>query len=351
MVVARRTIAVMRTSRIVFPDMDRELAALVTQIPPGRTATCGELAAALGDPIAARWVGQSLLAHPHHAACGCHRIVRAGGVVGKFASGEIDNLAKIRRLEEEGVAVVDGKVDLDRHALKFRRHAASAPLAVLRATQAAWAERFSFAGSPRDVELVAGLDVSYLDARRAVGAYALVDAVSLELQWSVTLERAVQFPYISTYLAFRELPILWDLVDAARAASRLADVFLVDGSGILHPRRAGVATCFGVSTGLPTVGVTKKPLYGRPDRTGLSTGEWTYVRGDDGSPLGAAMKTTPRGKKPIYLSPGDRIDVDAAVDVVVRMIAGHKLPEPIYWADRLSRQQAQRRKRSEASRR
>ena len=190
----------------------------------------------------------------------------------------------------------------------------------------------------------------------------LVAAATRELVWSIAIERAVEFPYISTYLAFRELPLLWELVDAAHAAGRAANVYLVDGSGILHHRRGGIATCFGVSTDLPTIGVTKKLLCGRPDRTDLPPGDWSYVRDPAGSldrtepeepvePIGAALRSSPRSGKLIYISPGHRIDVDASVRVVQYLLAGRKLPEPIYWADRLSREEAQSRKAANTIRR
>jgi deoxyribonuclease V len=332
----------MQSLRLEVPDMDLALSELVEQIPRGGAATYGGLAAVLGDPVAARWVATRLLAHRHDADCRCHCVVLAGGIVGKYVSGETRNREKVARLEAEGAAVVGGRIDLDAHRFELPRSAKAAPLARLREMQAAWAEKFSSEGHADAPRSIAGLDVSYIGATRAVATYAVVEPGSLDLVWSVSIEREVRFPYISTYLAFRELPMLWDLVDAARAAGRLADIHLVDGSGVLHQRRGGVATCFGVSTGLTTIGVTKSLLFGRADRSRLSAGEWTYVRDVDGSPQGAALKTTPRGKKPIYVSPGYRIDVDAAVRIVEQSLAGHKLPEPLYWADRLSRKDARR---------
>jgi deoxyribonuclease V len=212
---------------------------------------------------------------------------------------------------------------------------------MLRDVQAHWARGFSGEAPGEFPERAAGLDVSYISERQAVGAYALVHIPTGELEWSFTIEREVRFPYISTYLAFRELPILWDLIEVASAAGRLADVFLVDGSGILHPRRGGVATCFGVSTDLATIGVTKTLLHGRPDEEKLPVGQWTYVR-DEGEILGAAIRTSPRSRKPIYVSPGHRMNTDAAIETVDRLALGRKLPEPIYWADRLSREAARK---------
>ena len=103
-----------------------------------------------------------------------------------------------------------------------------------------------------------------------MAAYALVETETGRLVWSATVRRRVAFPYISTYLSFREIPIYLDLLDEVRAAGRLSEVLLVDGSGILHHRHAGVASHLGVVASLPTVGVTKKLLCGRVDIEGMA---------------------------------------------------------------------------------
>ena len=86
-----------------------------------------------------------------------------------------------------------------------------------------------------------------------------------ELVWSAKIRRAIRFPYITSYLTFRELPILLELLGEVRAAGRMAPVLLVDGSGILHPRRFGVASHLGVAADAATIGVTKKLLCGKVD--------------------------------------------------------------------------------------
>ena len=146
----------------------------------------------------------------------------------------------------------------------------------------------------------------------------------------------VKFPYISSYLSFRELPVLVDLYDAARNAGRLADLFMIDGTGIMHPRRAGIATHFGILTDTPTLGITKKLLAGKFNGQDVPALEpRDVIDGDE--LLGVALRPRESSKKFIWASPGHRMDVATASATTLQMLRGRRLPEPIYWADRLSR--------------
>jgi deoxyribonuclease V len=137
-------------------------------------------------------------------------------------------------------------------------------------------------------------------------------------------------------LSFRELPLLLEMLDGVRTAGRLTEVVLVDGSGILHHRHAGIASYLGVAAGLPTIGVTKKLLCGQVDWEDLQAGE---ARGVvyQGQRIGVALRPTAGSRRPIFVSPGHRVDLDFAEGLVRRLLRGRRLPEPLYWADRLGR--------------
>ena len=251
------------------PDLERGLRDLLAQIPPGRVATCGDLAEALGNRIAARWIGHYALHHDHQPGCQCHRIVRVGGELGGYAGGSI--AAKTRKLADEGVLVRQGLIDLERFS--FRDFLSDRPLQQLRLVQERIQRRIILRPRRRMPELVAGVDVAYPRPDLGVAAYALVETSTGELVWSTSVCRPVAFPYVSTYLSFREIPILLDLLDEVRTAGRMAEVLLVDGSGILHHRHAGIASHLGVVASLPTIGVTKKLLCGKVDIEGMAPGE------------------------------------------------------------------------------
>ena len=172
-----------------------------------------------------------------------------------------------------------------------------------------------------------------------MAAYALVEVATGELLWSTTIRRAAGFPYISSYLTFRELPLLIELIDTVRAQDRIAPVILVDGTGILHPRRAGIASHLGVVTGLPTIGVTKKLLCGQVDIAGLQPLESRPVVLDD-QPVGAAIRSTSGSRRPLFISPGSGLNLASAEQIVRAVLSGRRLPLPLYWADRLSRNHA-----------
>ncbi|NQT41381.1 MAG: endonuclease V [Planctomycetes bacterium] len=321
-----------------IPDLPQNLRELLVQIPAGRVTTYTALAEALGHRIATRWVGHFLLHHDHAADCPCHRVVRVGGHLGRYCTGDVDQ--KARLLRSEGIAVHDETVDLGEFF--FDRFQSDRPLEQLRRIQAELPEAVILKPLRPEPKQIGGVDVSYTfrgPITEGVAGYALVEPDGGKLIWSTTVRRRVIFPYISTFLAFRELPLLLDLLDEVRSAGRLADLVLVDGSGILHPHTAGIATHLGVVTSLPTVGVTKKLLCGDVRISGLGAGQSRPVI-MDGQPRGVAIRATEGSRRPIFVSPGHRTTVAQAEAVVRRLLCGRRLPEPLYWADRLSRSAA-----------
>jgi deoxyribonuclease V len=139
-------------------------------------------------------------------------------------------------------------------------------------------------------------------------------------------------PYLPALLALREGSVLEGAVRALEAAP---DVLLVDATGRDHPRRAGLALHLGAVLGLPTVGVTHRPL--------LAGGDWPAdARGAtsplllDGEHVGAWVRTRP-GARPLAVHAGWRTSVDTAVEVVLTATRGHRTPEPIRRARHLAR--------------
>jgi deoxyribonuclease V len=313
------------------PDLTLCLRQLLSQVPAGKVTTCGDLAVALGNKVAATWIGYSSLHHDHKPNCTCHRIIRAGGMLGPFITTSDE---KIRCLRDEGVVIQDGRVDWERFG--FREFASDYPLEQLRQIQESIQHQILVQPDCRIPKLVGGVDVAYPNAEEGVAAYALVETATGGLVWSTTIRRRVVFPYISTYLSFREIPILLDLLDEVRQAGRMADVLMVDGSGILHHRHAGIASHLGVVASIPTIGVTKKLLCGNVDIEGMTPCESRPVV-HEGRPIGIALRPTAGSRRPIFISPGHRVDLPFCEQLVRQLLTGHRLPEPIYWADRLSK--------------
>jgi deoxyribonuclease V len=315
-----------------IPDMVRHLGDLLAQIPVGRVTTCGALAEALGNSIAARWVGHYMAHHVHSADCPCHRVVRAGGLLGAYIAGSPEE--KGRRLRREGVEVRQGMVELERFA--HSSFVSSRPLEQLQQVQQAIVAQIRLRPPRRIPPFIGGVDVSYPHPQEGVAAYTLVETDTGQLVWSKTVRRRVEFPYITTYLTFRELPILVELLDEVRRAKQTASVLLVDGTGILHHRGAGIATHFGVVADVPTIGVTKKLLCGQVATESMQPGESRPVL-LEGRLAGVALRPTAGSRRPLFISPGHRVNLTFAEQVVRRTLLGRRLPEPLYWADRLSR--------------
>lgn len=321
----------------VIPDFDAETARLTRQIPRGRVSTYGDIADALGDRIASRYVGQFMLHHDHATDCPCHRVVRANGDIGHYITSSVEE--KVALLRKESIPVVNGRVDL--HDWRWRAFHAEQPLAELRGYQEQIQTRLRLdADDSLSIEEVGGVDVSFVPrSNRAVGVLVVVSVRTGELLRHVTHRASVTFPYISGYLAFRELPLLLGLVDKARQEIALPPVTLVDGSGILHPRRSGIASMLGCAANIVTIGVTKKHLWGSVDREGMLSYAPRPILVDD-RVQGFALLPPTRSRKPLYISPGHGIDAEQARDVVQRVMGTRRLPIPIYWADRLSREAA-----------
>ncbi|MFO0898706.1 MAG: endonuclease V [Pirellulales bacterium] len=320
----------------VLPDLEQCLTLLLANVPAGKVTTPRALAAALGLPQAAMWVARFTLRHPHRARCPCHRVVRAGGLLGGYVTGDLEE--KQRRLREDGVMCAAGRVDLAAHG--FQPRCEHPPLAELVGQQEDLAQRLRFSGGPRRVATVGGVDVSYR-GELAFAAYVECAWPSGEVLWSATVSTPIAFPYLPSLLTFRELPAMLAAVDAARTAGNLGDVLLVDGAGRLHPRSAGIAAHLGVVADLPTIGVTKRLLHGMADALPTTKGETALVR-IDGQAAGYALAPGGRSRRPLYVSPGHRTTLALTERIVPALLHARRLPAPLYWADRLSRREAQR---------
>jgi deoxyribonuclease V len=139
-------------------------------------------------------------------------------------------------------------------------------------------------------------------------------------------------PYIPGLLSFRELPAL---LEALALLSTQPDMVLIDGQGIAHPRRLGIAAHFGVATDLPTIGVAKKVLIGTSSTTLHDMrGAFTTLR-DDGEQIGWLLRSKV-GCLPLVVSPGHRVALATAPEMVLRFVTTYRLPEPTRLADRLA---------------
>jgi deoxyribonuclease V len=183
-----------------------------------------------------------------------------------------------------------------------------------------------------EIRTVAGLDLGFPGAAGGeVGRAALVvlRLPELEVVERQVVERPVGFPYIPGLLSFRESPVA---LAAFEALERRPDLLMVDGQGLAHPRRFGIACHLGVILDIPALGCAKSILVGRAAEPGPEPGAWTPLV-DRGETVGAALRTRAR-VKPVYVSIGHRVSLETAIDLTLRCGRGYRLPEPTRLADR-----------------
>ena len=177
--------------------------------------------------------------------------------------------------------------------------------------------------------LIGGADVGFEQEGEVTrAAMVLLSYPSLELVEYQVARVATTMPYIPGFLSFRETPALlaaWELL------SQKPNLLFVDGHGISHPRRLGVASHFGLLVDVPTIGGAKKRLCGKFGPLGDEPGALAPLL-DKGEQLASVLRSKTRCN-PLFVSTGHRVGLDSALMWVERCLKGYRLPEPTRWAD------------------
>jgi deoxyribonuclease V len=175
--------------------------------------------------------------------------------------------------------------------------------------------------SPRTV---AGIDVSVARFSRAGrAAVAVLSYPALDLIDLAVAEGDLSFPYVPGLLSFREAPLV---IQAWKRLQILPDVIIVDGQGIAHPRRLGIASHLGLLLDVPAIGCAKSRLIGDHQPLSPEAGSHCQLT-DEGEIIGAALRTR-NSTRPLYVSIGHRIDLPTAISLVLSCCRGLRLPEP-----------------------
>ena len=176
----------------------------------------------------------------------------------------------------------------------------------------------------REVNLVAGADFGYSYMEKKIGASVVVFKIpELEIVEISEAVRDIEVPYLPGFLAYREGPAF---LDAFRKIKNEPDVTLVDGNGIAHPRKMGLASYVGVVLDICTIGCAKKPFYPfvLPSE---QKGSYTFFRDERKDNAGICLRSR-SGVKPIFISPGHRIDPMPAMKLVLAC-SKFRIPEPL----------------------
>jgi deoxyribonuclease V len=181
---------------------------------------------------------------------------------------------------------------------------------------------------------VAGIDCSYDTAHNlGFAVIVLLEWESLQSIASVNAALPVKFPYIPGLLSFREIPVI---LEALERLPQLPDLLMVDGQGIAHPRRLGIAAHLGVLTDMPAIGVAKSRLTGRYTEPGPNKGDTSPLM-DRSERIGTVLRSKEK-TNPLFISAGHRITQERALEYTLRCLTRYRLPEPTRLADKLSKQ-------------
>ena len=184
----------------------------------------------------------------------------------------------------------------------------------------------------KKINFVAGVDVGFEDnGTTTCAAVAILNFPELTLHEQVITRTPTCFPYVPGYLSFRELP---GVLEALSQLKTIPDLILCDGQGIAHPRRFGLACHLGVITGLPSIGAAKSRLIGTYTEPGPSKGEWEPLY-DNEEIIGAVLRTRDN-VRPLFISIGNRVDLQTAIHYVLQCTTRFRLPETTRWAHKLA---------------
>jgi deoxyribonuclease V len=177
---------------------------------------------------------------------------------------------------------------------------------------------------------VAGCDASYSEGK-VIGAVCLYKYPEIELIQKTVAYKKCGFPYVPGFLSFREGAAL---MEAIQKLSSRPDLLIFDGQGIAHPRGMGIASHLGVLLDIPSVGCAKSRLVGNYREPGRIKGEQSAIV-VNGQSKGAVLRTR-TDVKPVFVSPGHRVDIKGAVDLVIKCTGKYRLPEPVRCAHRVA---------------
>ena len=185
-------------------------------------------------------------------------------------------------------------------------------------------KQVSWTGEVIEPSFIAGVDIAVGKANEmAQAAVVVLNYPELRLVAVELVQGRLEFPYIPGLLSFRESPLI---LAACRKISLTPDMIIVDGQGVAHPRRLGLASHLGLFLDVPTIGCAKSRLCGSHKVLGEEPGSYTDLVDRD-EIIGVALRTK-TGVKPLYISTGYRISLENAIYWILQCCRGYRLPEP-----------------------
>jgi len=193
-----------------------------------------------------------------------------------------------------------------------------------RRLQSRLAPQVRFIPLTKKPDRIAGLDCAFTKGgKRIVAGAVVLELPGLEIIETKSATRKVRFPYIPGLLSFREAPVCIAAVKKLRCRP---DVFLIDGQGIAHRRRLGLAAHLGLFFDSPTIGCAKSRLTGVSEEPAQAKGGYSRLT-DAGETIGAVLRTR-TNVKPLFISIGNKCTLKDAIRIVLACTTKYRLPEP-----------------------
>jgi deoxyribonuclease V len=201
-----------------------------------------------------------------------------------------------------------------------------------KAIQAALRDRVKIIPLYKQPNLVAAVDAAF-SGEQVIGAACVYSYPELILKEEVYAATKVYLSYIPGYLSFREGPAI---IEALKKLKTDPDVILFDGQGIAHPKGLGIASHIGVILNKPTIGCAKSKLVGEYEEPGMHKGDKSFLRYNKKT-IGIVLRTK-ENVKPVFVSPGHRLDLKSSVEIILRCTGKYRIPDPLRRADILSKE-------------
>jgi len=192
----------------------------------------------------------------------------------------------------------------------------------------------------KTIQTVAGIDCAFSgNGQKIIACIVVLKFPEFEIIEILSAVRKVRFPYVPGLLSFREAPVC---IAAAKKLKTEPDLFIIDGQGIAHPRRLGLAAHLGLFFDKPTVGCAKSRLVGQYKLPGTHKGRYTWLNDKD-EVIGAVVRTR-SNVKPVFISVGNRCLLEDAIKISLACVTKYRLPEPT----RLAHQQVSKKRAGSA---
>lgn len=176
------------------------------------------------------------------------------------------------------------------------------------------------------LRLIGGADVSFNKYSPTIYAgFVVLDAETMQVVDTSSAVLDVSFPYIPGLLSFREIP---PLLEAWKNLKTRPDVLIFDGHGIAHPRRLGIASHAGLLLDMPSIGCAKSKLVGVYDEPSLEAGSTSPLTDRNSHEQIGTVLRTKNKVKPVFISPGHRMDLKSALRIIKTCARKYRIPEP-----------------------